>query len=229
MKKLIQASCLAFLVVGCQNKQGQELSTRFHDDGRGKAIVTITPIFDEQNIQLPWSLSQDLTEMIKVKLMKKANVFVTKEASDVVEGLSFEGEIKPNPLEENQLFYISSHSLKEKFPKTEFVVFMELAEHKLISRVETGGFLDTVSPSYELHEAIRLRIYDLRSETPTIVLQELVEQTHPIPKSFVKMDYDSTLWGKKTYSITPLGLAHSQLVKDVTSRIENYLILAKTK
>lgn len=228
MKKFIQTTCLAFLVIGCQNREKEDYSARYHDDGRGKAIVTITPLFDQQNIHLPWSLSKDLTEMIRAKLDRKSNVFLTKESLHL-QDVGQEGEIISTPLEENQAFYINPSKLKQKYPKSEFVVFMELAEHKIVPKSVSGSFTDSIAPSYELHEAIRLRIYDLRSQTPVIVLQEMVEQKHLIPKSFIKLDYDSSIWGKKTYSITPLGIAHSQLAKDVSSRIENYLILAKTK
>jgi hypothetical protein len=204
---------------------------RYHEDGRAKAVVTLTPVFDRHDIHLPWSLADDLTEMIKTRLLKKANVYVGN-ADALIRTFEDEEQLIEKPFQhydENKSASIHEDSLKVKFPKSEFVVFLELAEHEIHPKTITGSFMDALTPSQELLLAMRVRIYDLRFEKPQIILQELVEQSHLVPKQLAKLDYDSPIWGKKTYSISPVGFAHAQLAKEVASRIENYLILAKTK
>jgi len=232
MKKFFLASGCVLFLLGCSSdRYQQQTAVRYHEDGRAKAVVTLTPVFDHHDIHLPWSLADDLTDMIKSRLLKKANVFVGN-ADKLIKSFEDEEQLieKPfEPCDENKTAAIQTDALKAKFPKTDFVVFLELAEHDIHQRNISGSFIDALTPSHELKLAMRLRIYDLRFDKPQIILQELVEQAHLVPKQLAKLDYNSPIWGKKTYSISPVGFAHAQLAKEVASRIENYLILAKTK
>jgi hypothetical protein len=231
MKNFFLAAGMTALLIGCNSDRYQQSAVRYHEDGRAKAVVTLTPVFDHHDIHLPWSLADDLTEMIKTRLLKKANVYVGN-ADALTKTFEDEEQLIEKPLQhydENKSASIHVDSLKLKFPKSEFVVFLELAEHEIHPKTITGSFVDALTPSQELLLAMRVRIYDLRFEKPQIILQELVEQSHLVPKQLAKLDYDSPIWGKKTYSISPVGFAHAQLAKEVASRIENYLILAKTK
>lgn len=231
MKNFVLAAGITSLLIGCNSDRYQQHAVRFHEDGRAKAVVTLTPVFDHHDIHLPWSLADDLTEMIKTRLLKKANVYIGN-AENLKKTYEDEDQLIEKPFEhyeENKSCAIHVDSLKVKFPKTDFVVFLELAEHEIHPKNISGSFLDAITPSQELQLSMRIRIYDLRFEVPQIILQELVEQKHLVPKQLAKLDYDSPIWGKKTYSISPVGFAHAQLAKEVAQRIENYLILAKTK
>lgn len=231
MKNFVLAAGITSLLIGCNSDRYQQHAVRFHEDGRAKAVVTLTPVFDHHDIHLPWSLADDLTEMIKTRLLKKANVYIGN-ADTLKKSFEDEDQLIEKPFEhyeENKSCSIHVESLKVKFPKTDFVVFLELAEHEIHPKNISGSFLDAITPSQELQLSMRIRIYDLRFEVPQIILQELVEQKHLVPKQLAKLDYDSPIWGKKTYSISPVGFAHAQLAKEVAQRIENYLILAKTK
>lgn len=229
MKKILIVFSLALLTFSCDSNRYEKQAVRFHDDGRAKAIVTITPLYDHQNIQLPWNLSEDLTDMIRTRLVNKGNVFVANPTTPKIEteDKTFVSVIEHH--DENKSLVIHDENLKVKFPGSEFVVFMELAEHSIHPKQENDKFIDKITPSHALDLSVRVRIYDLRGETPVVILQEIVQQKHLLPKQFAKLDYDSAIWGKKTYSISPMGFAHSQLVKEVSNRIESYLILAKTK
>lgn len=231
MKKFFLAAGVSSILLGCNSDRYQQHAVRYHEDGRAKAVVTLTPVFDHHDIHLPWSLADDLTEMIKTRLLKKANVYVGN-ADSLVKTYEDEEQLIEKPYQhydENKSSTIHVDSLKLKFPKTEFVVFLELAEHEIHPKNFSGSFMDAITPSQEMQLAMRIRIYDLRFDQPQIILQELVEQTHLVPKQLAKLNYDSPIWGKKTYSISPIGFAHAQLAKEVATRIENYLILAKTK
>ena len=229
MRKILIVFALALSTFACDAHRYEKQAVRFHDDGRAKAIVTLTPVYDYQNIQLPWNLAEDLTDMIRARLMNKSNVFIAN--APVIK--KDEEEIVPITLvehhDENKSLTIHDENLKVKFPGSEFVVFMELAEHSIHPKQENDTFIDKITPSHALDLAMRIRVYDLRGEVPKVILQEIVEQRHLLPKQFAKLDYDSAIWGKKTYSISPMGFAHTQFAKEVSSRIENYLILAKTK
>lgn len=227
MKKMFVVFSLALLATGCGVNHNEKQTVRFHDDGRAKAIVTITPVYDHQNIQLPWSLAEDLTNTIRARLVSKANLFI----ANALPAKSDNAAELPTPREhydENKSLNVHSDNLKVKFPQSEFVVFMELAEHKVYPKQESDKFFDKITPSYALELSMRIRIYDLRGEQPHVVLQEIVHQKHLLPKQFAKLEFDGAIWGRKTYSISPIGLAHAQFAKEVSRRIDSYLVLAKT-
>lgn len=230
MKKILVVISLALLAVGCDSHRYEKQAIRFHDDGRAKVIVTVTPVYDHQNIHLPWNLAEDLTEIIKTRLTHKSNIFISNTLD--LEPKIREESSAPLPLEhhdENKSLNVHYENLKVKFPGSEFVVFMELAEHKIHPKQEHDTIIDKITPSHALDLAMRIRIYDLRGETPKVILQEIIQQRHLLPKQFAKLDYNSTIWGKKTYSISPMGFAHMHFAKEVSNRIESYLLLAKTK
>lgn len=226
MKKMWIVFSLTLLAAGCNSNRHDQQAVRFHDDGRAKAIVTITPVYDHQDIKLPWSLAEDLTNSIKSKLISKSNLFVAN--PPIQREKDDESPLPVERYDENKSLSVHYDNLKAKFPNSEFVVFLELAEHKIHPKQEQDSFLDKITPSYALDLSMRIRIYDLRSEEPRVILQEIVHQKHLLPKQFAKLDFDSTLWGRKTYGISPIGFAHTQFAKEVAQRIDNYLILAKT-
>jgi hypothetical protein len=90
---------------------------------------------------------------------------------------------------------------------------MELAEHNIHPKQENDTFIDKITPSHALDLSMRIRVYDLRGEIPKVILQEIVQQRHLLPKQFAKLDYDSAIWGKKTYSISPMGFCSYSICK----------------
>jgi hypothetical protein len=227
MKYLITSLSITLMALGCNSRHMDKQAIRFHEDGRAKVMVALTPIYDPQNIKLPWSLAEDLTDLIKNRLASKSKVFMTNASSNTSHDPTAPTVVEH--YDENTSLNIHYENLKVKFPNSEFVVFLELAKHHIYPKQENDTFFDKLTPSHHLDLAMRVRIYDLRAETPKIVLQEIVEQKHLLPKPFAKLDYDGAMWGKKTYSISPMGFAHTQFAKEVALHIENYLILAKTQ
>jgi len=75
---------------------------------------------------------------------------------------------------------------------------------------------------------MRIRIFDLRSSKPQIILQELIHQSHLIPKPSDLMRANPDRWKKMTFNVSPMGLAHSQLSKEVSKRIEDYILLSQS-
>jgi hypothetical protein len=75
--------------------------------------------------------------------------------------------------------------------------------------------------------AVRVRVFDVREKTPKVVLQEIVEQSHHIPRQFTK---DSQVpWGDEAFDVSPLGIAHDQLCKELATRVEDYILIAGAK
>jgi len=83
--------------------------------------------------------------------------------------------------------------------------------------------------STNLKMAVRLRIVDLRTQEPKIVLQEIVRGSYYIPKTLLQTDYNQVVWGTDEYRKSPMGIAHTQLIEEITLRLSDYLLLAKSQ
>ncbi len=210
-----------FTLLGCYSKQNYEHAIRFHDDGIAKPIVAFVPVFDRSESKLGWSLSEEFTDSLKNRLMKRNHFYVStpSEINTAIAGLP----------PENNPFAANISWIKKIFENHEYVVFTELVEHDIHPKELKGNFLDKITPSYELAMTMRIRVFDLRGANPEIILQELVHQNHIIPQPTNLNNFNPERWKKLTHSVSQLGLAHAQLSKEVAKRIEDYVLLSKSK
>jgi len=211
--------CLA--VFGCSQHNSGDQATRFHEDGRAKPIVALPPVFDRTEAEIGWSLSEEFTNHIRQRMLKRNNFYLNTpdEINAVITSLT----------EENNPFSNDTAWIKEAFKDHEFVIFTELLEHDIHPKPLKGSFVDKITPSSELTLTMRIRVFDLRSHTPEIILQELVHQTHLIPKPSNLSEENPQRWRNMSFNVSPLGLAHSQFSKEVSKRIEDYILLSKSK
>jgi hypothetical protein len=203
-------------LVGCY-QSNKEVGELYHDDGRVKPRVALVPIYDRSGEEFAWSLSDELTHAIYQRILNQGSLCL----ADLTEIKKTTPNFNP--------FGQELGWLKKTFQNHEFVVFAELVEHNIHPKQSQGSFLDKLTPSCELDMTVRLRIFDLRGESPEIILQEIIRQTHLIPKQDAITDQDPGKWRHKTYTVSPLGFSHYQLSKELVSRIEDYILLAKTK
>lgn len=215
---LIFALCLASF--GC-SKNVNEQATRYYDDGRSKPIVALVPVFDRSGAKISWSLSEEFTDHLRQRFLKQSQFYVNTpdQINAEIETLN----------ETNDPFSRDYAWISKTFCEEEFVVFTELVEHDIHPKASRNNFFDKLSPSCELSMTMRIRVFDLRGEKPEIVLQELVHQCHLIPKPSDHTEENPDKWKKMTFTITPLGLAHSQFSKEVAKRIEDYILLSKSR
>lgn len=212
---------LCALLFGCASKGNYETTTRFHDDGRAKPSVAFTPVFDRSEANVGWSLSEEFTDQLRSRLVKRKNFYLTSpfEISEIVSGLN----------RENNPFGKEINWIKETFKGQEFVVFTELVEHDIHGKTPKGNFIDKITPSSELTLTMRIRVFDLRGTKPVVILQEFVHQDHLIPRPSNISDPNPEKWKRVTFTVSPLGIAHSQFAKEVAKRIEDYILLSKTQ
>ena len=203
------------LFTGCQRSLNSEQS-RFYEDGQLKPAVMLIPVIDSSGQELSWSLSEELTQAIAYKLTGRGQLFIVDQnkAKFVFSQLNS----LHNPF--------SSHIdwVKNVCTGQDFAIFIELIEHEevpLIAQPEDNPSLCAA----QLNISLRLRIIDLRSETPQVILQEILHDRHHIPRPFTKSHFPQIPWGRESFSISPVGLAHAQLVKEVSLRIEEYILL----
>lgn len=221
MKRLLLVMILPCFFA-CQNKvaKKQEVVTQHHEDGRAKPVVAIVPLIDSTSTDIPWSLSEELTQLIKNNVQNRQLIFLPP-ADNLGQKISYQ----------NNPFGTDLTWAAKEFDGYEFVVFLELTEHS--NRPVTDA---TVNESIHKHDIstnldmdLRMRIVDLRGKSPKIILQEKITDSYYISKNLIPPDYNKTIWGSNNYQTTPLGLAHQQLSKEIAMRIHDYITLAKTR
>ena len=215
--RLFFTICIASF--GCTKNVNQQAS-RYHDDGRSKPIVALVPVFDRSGAQFSWSLSEEFTDHLRQRFLKQSNFYL-----NTPDHINSEiGTLN----ESNNPFTRDFSWISQTFEEEEFVVFTELVEHDIHPKQQRNNFLDKLTPSCELSMTMRIRVFDLRGEKPVIVLQELVHQSHLIPKPSDQAEQNPERWKKMAFIVTPLGLAHTQFSKEVAKRIEDYILLSKS-
>lgn len=207
------------LLVSCNNKSQNQTTTRFHDDGRAKPVVTIVPVMDSSSYEIPWSISDEFTSMIKDRLMKQGDIYIQDD-----ENFHLSNDDKP--------FGTNISWMKKSIRPTEFVVFLELVEHEDLPLAKTVKDPSKLSPTkrdaFNLNVAVRLRVIDLRGDSPKIVLQELIKDSYYVSNYMDKVNYNITQWGTEEYKTSPMGMAHAQLSKNIIERINDYVMLSKS-
>lgn len=183
----------------CQDKTNH---TTLIEKERTKPLVTLIPIVDKSGANLPWDLSEELTSSIQHKLLQKNKISLFEH----IPTKQLQKKITRN------LFSFDVQWCKSAFKEHEFVVFIQLIEHS--------------EKKNEVNICCQLRVIDVRGDTAKIILQEVIEESHAIPKQFAKSTLDPK---KQNFNISPLGLAHAQLTKQIAGRIEDYILLSKNR
>lgn len=208
----------ASLLIGCQKNKNDETSLR--ESAHLKPSVAIAPVIDNSHHYLNWNLSEEFNYSLSYRLEQKSKFLVASPQSTKTISKKFRANYNP--------FGNDIQWIKTSFPKEDFVVFLELLEHD----EALNDFQKTAAPetcSAQLNISIRIRIVDLRQDEPRITLQEIIHDSHFVPRQFTHYNFHQAPWGSEEFSISPVGIAHAQLVKEITTRIEDYIFLAKTE
>lgn len=196
---------------GCFNRCNDEILTRFHDDGRAKPLVALPAVIDTTSYDAPWSISDELTSSVAQIIAKGGKIFIQSQDDFAIASNPFSGDLS---------------WMKREFQNQEFAVFLELVEHDLIPSSKPSK--DNESSHY-LKMGIRVRMIDLRSSQPKVVLQQIVRDSYYIPKTLLPVDYNAVSWGTDEYKNSPMGTAHSRIAQEVAARVSEYILLAKSR
>lgn len=209
--RYLPALFATILAVGCSNRCKDCESTRYHEDGRAKPIAALPMMIDTTSFDTPWSISEELTAAIAQTISKGGKIYVQSQDDFAIAANPFSGDLA---------------WAKREFPNQEFVVFLELAEHEITANAKYATQQDV---SNNLNMGIRIRVVDLRGPAPKVVLQEMVRDSYYIPKTLFPVDYNLVCWGTEEYTKSPMGIAHSQIAREIAMRISEYILLAKSR
>ncbi len=209
--RYIPSILIALAAVSCSRNQNDEMS-RFHDDGRAKPSVAVASMLDSTSFDVSWSLSEEITQGVMEGIAQTGQIYVHSQ--------------QESPFTENP-FGTDLAWMKREFQGEEFVAFLELVEHEFTPVLTKGVNIQEASSN--LNMAVRLRVIDLRPAVPKVVLQEMIRDTYFVPKTLIPNDYSVDVWGTEAFRKSPVGIAHAQLVQEVSNRITDYILLAKSR
>jgi len=205
------------LCVGCS--QGYRDTTLYQRSGCAKPIIAVMPTIDntEKEYSVNWNVAHELTEEIRRRIFDSPKLYLLREGGNL--------EVA------KQLNVPSPAALTKKstdhLGAAEFVVVTEL-----IDQHETPYGLTNKRPRLEevgsvLTLAMRVRVIDLRGAEPKVILQEVVNYDHTIARAYLNTDYVKAYWGTEAFDRTPMGMAHSKLIREVVARVEGYIGASK--
>jgi hypothetical protein len=210
-------SAISLILGGCY-QNGNQSSVFSEARASNRPIVSFVPVIDNSKSDLNWNVSQELSKAVRERLTQKNQVYMVGE--EPVAALAEKALSTHDP------FDIDISWVRKSFPQNEFVVFLELMEHKEVPVMAK----ETQDSPAELSMSVRVLVVDVRQKTPKVVLQEIVEQSHHIPRQFTQTSQASqTYWGDEAFDVSPLGIAHDQLCKELATRIEDYILIAGAK
>ena len=160
MKSLLLSTLvLVAAATGCRNRGDENTNTSAIQQIQ-QPIVAIVPIFDRTaNSDVSWNLSDELTVTLNRKLAQKSKLYLADEKK--IKMISKKLTAQNDPFS-NDLSWVT-----RLFHGNEFVVFMELLEHREMP-VTLASPLN--SPA-DLNISLKVRVVDIRAEKPRIVLQ----------------------------------------------------------
>ncbi|HEY2811743.1 MAG TPA: CT253 family lipoprotein [Rhabdochlamydiaceae bacterium] len=219
MSRFTCAACaaLALALSGCQ-REDQNAQTVYHIPMQARPQVALVPVIDtSKSAAYAWNLSDEFTSSIYSFLeqgpLSLDPMVQVRETVRMVKNAS-------NPFGANFSW------LKNAFGKEEFVVFLELVHHEEVLKRTDVQEIDPKTCPADLNMAMRVRVFDLRGEEPVVVLQEFVNGSHFIPRQFTQVNFHQVPWGEEGFNFSPLGLAHLDFAREISSRIEDYILLA---
>lgn len=205
--------CLTLLLGACQRDHQQTVMIEKPISSR--PIVTVVPVIDKSRHGLSWNVSQELTQAIRQRLTQDDRLYLLSE--DQIYAMMRKAGERQDP------FGLETQWIKKAYPQNEFIAFFELVEHRELPLTLTEETKEE-GPA-QLNIAMRVRVFDLRENEPKVILQEIVEQSHHVPKQFTRHQFNQVPWGDEMFEISPLGIAHQKLCQELSNRIEDYILL----
>ena len=204
------------MLTGCKNENTEEEALRYHDDGRCKPVTEIVPVIETAFASLPWSLSEEFTSLLKSKINNR--IFV-------------EGSQNGYLLTDNDPFSTNIDWIKNRSGNAEFTVFVELVEYENVPIISKNHskIPDSRKDAVTLNIGARIRIIDVRKSKPVIVLQEMIKDSYYMPNTIDNPDYNVVCFGTEEYKTSPLAIAHAQFIKQIATRVNDYILLAKER
>ncbi|MCB1181366.1 MAG: hypothetical protein KDK55_05030 [Chlamydiia bacterium] len=192
----------------------------YQDSGKTKPIVVVLPVILSSSVEnderICWDLAEEFSEQIRWRIFDSSRLYLLRDMGDASVARSL------NIKNLNAL----NHLHIEGVGAAEFVVCTELVKHEETPYKIGKATLEEAGAVLALD--FRIRVIDIRGEHPKVILQELIHHDHFIARSYLHSDYTRSVWGTEAFERTPMGMAHSRMAREIVSRVESYIQIAKS-
>jgi len=214
-KKMILFSLIASLCALSSCYKHNQDTALAPSSSFSKPVVALVPVIDNSHSEISWNLSEELTSTIHERLAQKNQLHLIEPQK--IYSITKKLPESCNPFDQDLAW------VKKNFSEDEFVIFLELVDHEEVAITGQRKSSPRDCPA-ALNMTMRIRVIDNRDAQPKIILQELIHDSHHIPKQFTRFNFTQVAWGETSYSISPLGLAHAQLSKEIAKRVSEYIL-----
>lgn len=188
----------------------------YQSSGKAKPIIAVLPVIDASNSnKVNWSISEELTQKIQKRIVDSSKLYLLKDKGNM-EMARLLNNPDPSQLPE---------TIGKSLGAAEFVIVAELIDQDEAvfghPSAEEKPYLAEIAGN--IHLAMRVRVLDVRDETPKLILQEVVCHDHEVSRPYLNVNYDKYHWGQEAYERTPLGLSHNKIVRELVAHVEGYI------
>lgn len=215
---MLSALIACFAVVGCSGPRYADYFP-YHDDGTAKPRVTLMPVINSCNCDLPWDLSEEFTESLYYELMNSGQLYVLS-PQEIGQVWAKSGQID---------FFGMDMGFAREFCNADFIVALELIEHSA-----SPCSSDACKQGSDFHPCnrnlciqMRVRVIDVRGQMPRIALYEIAKTNYSFTSVYDNIDYEKCGWGCERYEKTPCAIAHQRMIQKLTNRLEESIWSAK--
>lgn len=181
-----------------------------HDDGRPKPKVVFVPVAEVCTPDLPWDVSQELTNKMRYDVMQNGELFLWTH-EEVAQQLVRTGQVD---------FFTNESALAQNFCGADFVVLTEFLEQ---NDAGDSNPPDQRGPCREVEIKTRIKVVDIRGGRPRIIQQEIFTNTYLVAFDRDRRKASNSEVGPAAFQRSHMGQAHQQLVGDLVVRIEKVI------
>jgi hypothetical protein len=215
--KIIKYLTFLFLI-GCNKNTCLENQLRYHTDGLAKPKVALIKVIDTSSHDLSWDISAEFTELLMENLLSRSKFYLTDDFHMI--GKKQLKQLNLSPYSEDMRWLLEMNS------SSEFVIFTEILKHSIETKKDKT--YNPFSHIKTLNLSLRVCALDIRKKNPKIILQEIITEKYSIPFNFGSYKENSSPIAKNTFNLSPLGVAHKNILSKVTKEIEDYILLAQS-
>jgi hypothetical protein len=209
---------LLMLFAGCSKITSISDQVRYHDDGVVKPKVAVIKVIDTCPHNLDWDLSSEFTEYLLEQLFARSKFYLTDDFQMITKDQLKKLELSPFSEDMSWLLEMNSNA--------EFVLFTEILDHKIESQPHSN--YNPLKSLKTLNISLRVCVLDIRKNTPKVVLQEIISKQYTIAFNLGSYSEDGSALSKNTFALSPLGLAHKNILAEIVKEAEDYILIAQS-
>ena len=210
---IIMLVAIVGLIFGGCNRQYSDFFP-YNDDGTPKPHVALLPVIDNSSENLSWNFSEEFSTSIRKELQKHGKLFLP--SSSIIDE-------KVSLFNENELITSSNLKPYAQFQPAQYVVLLELVEHKeipykrsKIKPIYPANIPDNMAAVIMMK--VRMKIVNIIGGNPKILRQEIISSNHMVKNGATNESLK--LLGTPAFLQSPLHLVHQRLSNDLAEKIE---------